>query len=87
MHTETDAVLGAAVARLAGRYSLSKREAEVALCCAAGLTNAAIALKLKVSAETIKFHLRNIYLKVGVDRRAQLIVLALIPDSEAGAMD
>jgi len=65
--------LARAVQRVAGDRALSRREAEVALCCAQGLTNAQIGLRLEVSEQTVKFHLRNIFVKLGVKRRAELV--------------
>jgi DNA-binding CsgD family transcriptional regulator len=53
--------------------SLSRREAQVALCCVEGLTNAEIGSRLLVTEQTVKFHLRHIFLKFGVKRRAELI--------------
>ena len=65
--------LGPAVGRVVDGHNLSRREAQVALCCAQGLTNAAIGTRLQVSEQTVKFHLRNIFVKFGVKRRAELI--------------
>jgi DNA-binding CsgD family transcriptional regulator len=58
---------------LVGYHNLSRREAQVALCCAKGLTNAEIGEKLSISDKTVKFHLRHIFIKFGVKRRAELI--------------
>jgi DNA-binding CsgD family transcriptional regulator len=79
------ASLGRAIRRIAGIKSLSRREAQVALCCAQGLTNAEIGTRLQVSEQTVKFHLRNIFVKVGVKRRAEL-VSRLFRDGEIGEM-
>lgn len=65
--------LGRAVRRVVDVESLSRREAQVTLCCAQGLTNAEIGNRLQVSEQTVKFHLRNIFVKFGVKRRAQLV--------------
>ena len=65
--------LARAVHRVAGSRSLSRREVDVALCCAQGLTNAEIGSRLEVSEQTVKFHLRNIFAKFGVKRRAELV--------------
>jgi DNA-binding CsgD family transcriptional regulator len=65
--------LGPAVRRVVDGHNLSRREAQVALCCAQGLTNAGIGTRLQVSEQTVKFHLRNIFVKFGVKRRAELI--------------
>ena len=48
---------------------LSKREREILLLVANGLSNEAIAQKLWVSRQTVKFHLSNIYRKLGVANR------------------
>src|SRR5947199_376968 len=61
------------VKRIVNLGSLSRREAQVALCCAQGLTNAEIGARLQVGEQTIKFHLRNIFVKFGVKRRADLV--------------
>jgi len=50
---------------------LSPREREVLALVAEGLTNAQIAKRLVVSQETVKFHLRNIYQKLGVSTRTE----------------
>lgn len=65
--------LGRAVRSVVDARSLSRREAQVALCCAQGLTNAQIGTRLQVSEQTVKFHLRNIFVKFGVKRRAELV--------------
>ena len=65
--------LGPAVKRVVDGRNLSRREAQVALCCAQGLTNAEIGARLTVSEQTVKFHLRNIFVKFGVKRRAELV--------------
>ncbi len=67
------ATLADPVKRIADLRTLSRREAQVALCCAQGLTNAEIGARLQVSEQTIKFHLRNIFVKFGVKRRAELV--------------
>ena len=65
--------LGRAIRSVVDVGNLSRREAQVALCCAEGLTNAAIGTRLQVSEQTVKFHLRNIFVKFGVKRRAELV--------------
>ncbi|HEY6119873.1 MAG TPA: helix-turn-helix transcriptional regulator [Pyrinomonadaceae bacterium] len=62
-----------AIARVAQNTYLSRREAQVALCCVEGLTNAEIGHRLDVTEQTVKFHLRHIFVKFGVKRRAELI--------------
>jgi DNA-binding CsgD family transcriptional regulator len=80
------ASLGRALRRVVDVKSLSRREAQVALCCAQGLTNAEIGSRLKVSEQTVKFHLRNIFSKFGVKRRAEL-VSRLFRDGEPAEME
>lgn len=62
-----------AIKRIIQNQSLSRREAQVALLCMRGLTNAAIGVRLCVAEQTVKFHLRHIFIKFGVRRRTELI--------------
>lgn len=50
---------------------LTDREREVLALVAEGDTNAAVARRLKVSENTVKFHLQNLYLKLGVSNRTE----------------
>ena len=52
---------------------LSNREAEVAELVSKGLSNKEVANQLFVTEKTVKFHLTNIYKKMNVKSRAQLI--------------
>jgi DNA-binding CsgD family transcriptional regulator len=61
------------VRRIVENRNLSRRESQVALCCVEGLTNAEIGSRLFVTEQTVKFHLRHIFIKFGVKRRAELI--------------
>jgi len=56
-------------------YSLSKREETIAHCTALGLTNKEISEKLGISVFTVQTHLRNIFEKMGVNTRSQLVTL------------
>ncbi len=56
---------------------LSNREAEVAELVTKGLSNKEVANQLFVTEKTVKFHLTNIYKKMNVKSRAQLIVWCL----------
>jgi LuxR family transcriptional regulator, positive regulator of biofilm formation len=56
---------------------LSNREAEVAELVSKGLSNKEVANQLFVTEKTVKFHLTNIYKKMAVKSRAQLIVWCL----------
>lgn len=53
---------------------LSNREAEVAELVTKGMSNKEVANQLFVTEKTVKFHLTNIYKKMCVKSRAQLIV-------------
>ncbi|MCL2767094.1 MAG: helix-turn-helix transcriptional regulator, partial [Peptococcaceae bacterium] len=52
---------------------LTGREQEIALLAADGLRNNEIAKKLFVSENTVRAHLRSIYHKLDIDRRAKLV--------------
>ena len=81
---QSNRVFGLAIERVVGLHNLSRREAQVALCCAEGLTNAEIGEKLHVSEQTIKFHLRHIFVKFGVRRRTELVSRLLTQGSTQG---
>jgi|GEM_PF-516718 len=66
------------IQRIVATKGLSRREAQVALCCVEGLTNAEIGSRLLVKEQTVKFHLRHVFLKFGVKRRAELISRLLL---------
>lgn len=53
---------------------LSNREAEVAELVTKGLSNKEVASQLFVTEKTVKFHLTNIYKKMNLKSRSQLIV-------------
>jgi DNA-binding CsgD family transcriptional regulator len=52
------------------RHGLTKREAEVALLLAEGLSNAEIAERLFVSPHTARHHVENVLSKLGINSRA-----------------
>ena len=52
---------------------LSSREREVSVLISRGFTNEQIGNKLNISEPTVKTHLRNIYSKIGINDRAQLV--------------
>jgi NarL family two-component system response regulator LiaR len=57
-------------------FQLTDRELEVLVLLAEGLTNQQTALKLSISTSTLKFHMTNIYQKLGVQTRSEALVLA-----------
>lgn len=57
--------------------ALTPREIDVLRLLAEGMSNKAIADALTLSPRTINFHLDNIYAKLGVNSRAEAIVVAL----------
>ncbi|MCO4239372.1 helix-turn-helix transcriptional regulator [Pseudarthrobacter raffinosi] len=57
-------------------WKLGNRELEVLQLLASGQRNRAIAAKLHISENTVKFHLRNIYRKVGASSRTEAIAMA-----------
>jgi DNA-binding CsgD family transcriptional regulator len=65
------------------RQGLTRREREVALMAAAGLSSGTIAAKLQLSVRTVSNHLAHIYAKFGVASRAELA--ALLTTAKAGS--
>ena len=57
-------------------FQLTDRELEVLVLLAEGLTNQQSAQKLSISQSTLKFHMTNIYQKLGVQTRSEALVLA-----------
>ena len=56
---------------------LTDREREVLALLVEGLSNQEIADKLFLGIGTVKFHVRNIYSKLGVDNRVAAVTLAM----------
>ena len=64
-----------ACAQLAAKHGLSEREAEVLELLARGNTRQSIATKLVVSENTVRTHVKNIYAKLYIHSKQQLIDL------------
>ncbi len=82
-----NAALAQAIEEVARSRSLSRREAQVALRCAEGLTNAEIGEKLFIDQDTVKFHLRHVFIKFGVKRRSELIARLQMPREAGGVVN
>ena len=61
-------------------FDLTKREQEVLSLLVAGLTNGEIAGQLSLSEATVKFHLTNIFSKLGAKNRVEAATIALEHD-------
>jgi DNA-binding NarL/FixJ family response regulator len=55
---------------------LTSRESEVLLLIARGLSNVEIAQQLELSVETVKTHVKRIYVKCGARDRVQAVIYA-----------
>ena len=71
-----DAILDRETASTAAGEQLTPREIEIVRMVARGLRNRAIAEQLSISEGTVKVHLHNIYEKLKVDGRLELVLCA-----------
>ncbi len=60
---------------LLARYDVTRREKEIIELVCAGLSNQDIAQKLFISPKTVKFHIYNVYRKLGIRNRVELVNL------------
>lgn len=72
---EDEGGLESALVLAAERYGLSPREKEVFLLWARGYGSKYVQDKLCISASTVKTHVRHVYGKMGVQNRAELMLL------------
>ena len=56
---------------------VTNREIEIAVLATSGLSNKEIAYQLFVTTGTVRLHLKNLYAKLNINSRAQLIVKLL----------
>ena len=57
--------------------ALTKREHEILSCIVSGITNERIAAELFISTQTVRNHIKNIYEKLQVHSKAQVVAKAL----------
>ncbi len=74
---EATEVLAQSVIRATPANDLTDREREVLCLMVKGLSNSEIAEKLFISLGTVKFHISNIFMKLGVESRVEAVTLAL----------
>lgn len=78
LREKREADFEARCARVAEEAGFTPREREVFALVARGKTNAAVAEELVVSENTVKFHIKSIYQKLGIHSKAE--VAALVKD-------
>ncbi len=64
------------IALHAGTASLTRREIEILQCISTGASNKVIGLKLNVTEDTVKLHLKSAFAKLGVKDRTEAVTLA-----------
>jgi DNA-binding NarL/FixJ family response regulator len=70
----------------ANTSGLSDRELQVLTAAARGLSNKAIAGEFSITEQTVKFHLTNIYRKLGISNRTEAGIWA-VDEGLLGTMD
>lgn len=73
----TEALVHSATQPVVHGDELTEREREVLTLLVEGMSNQEIADKLFLGIGTVKFHVRNIYSKLGVDSRVAAVTLAM----------
>ena len=74
-HTNKKGRFGLAIDALADQAGLSRREKDVLRCLAMGYDAGAAAKRLQVSWNTVRTHTRNVYAKLDIHSRQELIDL------------
>ncbi|MDO5042587.1 MAG: helix-turn-helix transcriptional regulator [Slackia sp.] len=75
LREKREADFEARCARVADEAGFTPREREVFALVARGKTNAAVAEELVVSENTVKFHIKSIYQKLGIHSKAEVVAL------------
>jgi DNA-binding NarL/FixJ family response regulator len=75
-HRQIPAPVAARLAEHTPRVALSPRELEVLQHIAKGLRNKEIGAALKIAEDTVKIHVKNIFIKLSVIDRTQAVVIA-----------
>jgi|GEM_PF-685506 len=83
MHSDT--IIDSQFERILPALELSEREAQVLACLKDKMTNSAISQKLSVSSNTVKFHIKNLYIKLEVANRLELMEKLKELTSKTGA--
>lgn len=73
----TEALISAATHPVIPGEDLTERERDVLKLLIKGLSNAEVAEQLIISTSTVKYHIGNIYSKLGVDSRVAAVSLAI----------
>ncbi len=73
LSTNSDGNKAESLTSIIKEYGLSEREGEVIGLLAKRLTTSEIAEQLFVSTNTVKFHVKNLYLKLGVSSRSEVL--------------
>ncbi len=71
--TEMDARKRSLVDELFDKHNISKREREIISYICEGMSNKEIAWDLSISEQTVKHHVYNIYQKMGINSRVEMI--------------
>lgn len=73
----TEVLIDSTRHRMDARYNLTDREREVLTLLVAGASNREISEELSLSVATVKFHLTNIFSKLGARNRVEAVTIAL----------